>query len=122
MICGKCLSILKDGSTYTLEDHEVICGECSVRVRKSQEKVASKPQVKPSRVEFTKDQKIEIMKSALEHIKDAPLLQEEKDEIAREALMFVDWGTYQVEKHTLSSWGQAILTRHLSNATHRSGQ
>lgn len=48
-------------------------------------------------IELNSDQKIDLMKRALEQIKDAPLLADERDRICADVLYLVEFGTYKAE-------------------------
>jgi hypothetical protein len=60
-------------------------------------------------VKLSEGQKIEVMKAALESIKDAPLTPDEINVCCRDALRIVNDALYDIEKNPLSPWGSQIL-------------
>lgn len=56
---------------------------------------------------FTDKEKALVGQMALERIKDAPVLPEEIQDTAEDALHLIHWGTYA--SHDLGDWGKTAL-------------
>ena len=64
--------------------------------------------------QFTKEEQLAILKSALYQLKDAPLLQSQQDRIIVEALTLVEWGNYDLDYSRLSDWGKSVVEHYLT--------
>jgi hypothetical protein len=58
--------------------------------------------------ELSERQKLKVATMALERIKDAPLLENEKEKTISDALHLINWGTYDPTSH-LGDWGKVAL-------------
>lgn len=58
--------------------------------------------------ELSERQKLKVATMALERIKDAPLLEDEKEKTISDALQLINWGTYGLAGH-LGEWGKVAL-------------
>ena len=57
--------------------------------------------------DLTKDEIVFILSAALERIKDAPLSQNEMQDISQDALRLIQWGFYDPSNQ--SEWAKTVL-------------